>query len=716
MIRIKLINEGRVVKQISSRVHESVVLEQLKKYPGTVDEIVYEGEISEGAEEILRKVAKKVIPAAMAAGVALGGASQAQAQNYFPGTDRSIGQHIADIFSPNYREIQRQREAERNTRQREFDAYHREIERARVQAARDAGRRAAEHMSGREMPSNIKVYDQARISNDGKSIILYDMDHQITRLPRAGTDFVGGDNQRLPHYIHGSQVYYVRHAAVRESIKELTEDPTVGTIPSAGGPAGAKKPVATTGTKPAAGANTNTPANNQAAKTAAGQAAAAGDKEDDKEDLAALRKAGQMLSGIKEVEQVDEISKMSRLEQRIMGETTAVEETIRKLPSGQYRLYSKKAHKNLGTFDSRSAAEKHEREVQYFKHMGEAIEPKLQDILNKYQSSWEDFQQGGDISDNDAFFNELYDYFKDEMPYGVQKARNGDPVIWITDRLDTLMNEAADSDENELSADRNIIIQLRKTVDYDKPTKLRLDDGSTVVVAPLAAAKLLKMFEKLKPKSKLLMQQVLNKQDGLKQLISHLGELGESLKVKQINTQASAIANRIFDQAVADMAEGSLNEFAPGAGGESGKWYTDDQMTDLVGDGWWEDMDISGNIPKGQMIQNAQAWLDDQGYSVHVLNVKLNDDDCDWFIEGNFYNPNFAKKGVAEETKPAAEPDVITMPHTETDFNVYHSAKKDRYTVRGAGQHHDKMPKRWFKHLPNAISFGRATAKNLSTE
>ena len=74
------------------------------------------------------------------------------------------------------------------------------------------------------------------------------------------------------------------------------------------------------------------------------------------------------------------------------------------------------------------------------------------------------------------------------------------------------------------------------------------------------------------------------------------------------------------------------------------------------------------------------------------------------------------KKGVAEETKPAAEPDVITMPHTETDFNVYHSAKKDRYTVRGAGQHHDKMPKRWFKHLPNAISFGRATAKNLSTE
>jgi hypothetical protein len=71
-------------------------------------------------------------------------------------------------------------------------------------------------------------------------------------------------------------------------------------------------------------------------------------------------------------------------------------------------------------------------------------------------------------------------------------------------------------------------------------------------------------------------------------------------------------------------------------------------MTDIVGDGWWQDLDISGNIPKQAMIQEAQAWLDDQGYSVQVLNVRLNDDDTDWFIEGSFNNPNFAKKGMAE--------------------------------------------------------------------
>jgi hypothetical protein len=46
---------------------------------------------------------------------------------------------------------------------------------------------------------------------------------------------------------------------------------------------------------------------------------------------------------------------------------------IRKLASGEYRLYSRKKNpntgrrRNLGTFKTRAAAEKHEREVQYFK-------------------------------------------------------------------------------------------------------------------------------------------------------------------------------------------------------------------------------------------------------------------------------------------------------------------------------------------------------------
>ena len=49
---------------------------------------------------------------------------------------------------------------------------------------------------------------------------------------------------------------------------------------------------------------------------------------------------------------------------------------IRKLKSGRYRLYSRKIdprtgqRRNLGTFDTRAAAEKHERAVQFFKRRG----------------------------------------------------------------------------------------------------------------------------------------------------------------------------------------------------------------------------------------------------------------------------------------------------------------------------------------------------------
>jgi len=49
---------------------------------------------------------------------------------------------------------------------------------------------------------------------------------------------------------------------------------------------------------------------------------------------------------------------------------------IRKLKSGEYRLYSRKINRktgkrrNLGTFPSRRAAEEHERAVQFFKRGG----------------------------------------------------------------------------------------------------------------------------------------------------------------------------------------------------------------------------------------------------------------------------------------------------------------------------------------------------------
>jgi len=49
---------------------------------------------------------------------------------------------------------------------------------------------------------------------------------------------------------------------------------------------------------------------------------------------------------------------------------------IRRLQSGEYRLYSRKKdaktgkRRNLGTFKTREAAERHERAVQFFKRGG----------------------------------------------------------------------------------------------------------------------------------------------------------------------------------------------------------------------------------------------------------------------------------------------------------------------------------------------------------
>jgi hypothetical protein len=55
------------------------------------------------------------------------------------------------------------------------------------------------------------------------------------------------------------------------------------------------------------------------------------------------------------------------------AETIIVDLVIRKLKSGNYRLYSRKKdpktgkRRNLGTFKTEAAAKKHEKAVEYFK-------------------------------------------------------------------------------------------------------------------------------------------------------------------------------------------------------------------------------------------------------------------------------------------------------------------------------------------------------------
>jgi hypothetical protein len=64
----------------------------------------------------------------------------------------------------------------------------------------------------------------------------------------------------------------------------------------------------------------------------------------------------------------------------------------------------------------------------------------VKDIIAKHPEAAKTLQQSGDvfsIYDTDLYMD-LFDHFSEDMPYGTQKGRDGDPVEWINDELDTM--------------------------------------------------------------------------------------------------------------------------------------------------------------------------------------------------------------------------------------------------------------------------------------
>jgi len=58
---------------------------------------------------------------------------------------------------------------------------------------------------------------------------------------------------------------------------------------------------------------------------------------------------------------------------------------------------------------------------------------KFEHICKTFKRDVKDFQTTGNMSDH--LYDALYDYYFDDMPYGVKKARDGDPYEWIGDRF-----------------------------------------------------------------------------------------------------------------------------------------------------------------------------------------------------------------------------------------------------------------------------------------
>lgn len=66
----------------------------------------------------------------------------------------------------------------------------------------------------------------------------------------------------------------------------------------------------------------------------------------------------------------------------------------------------------------------------------------LMNICAKYPLGMKRIYDTGEIDYNSTFFDEVYDHFVNsgEMPIGIAKARTGDPVVWISERISETFN------------------------------------------------------------------------------------------------------------------------------------------------------------------------------------------------------------------------------------------------------------------------------------
>ena len=82
----------------------------------------------------------------------------------------------------------------------------------------------------------------------------------------------------------------------------------------------------------------------------------------------------------------------------------------------------------------------------------------LDNILAKHRESFESVMMGQSmLYDHDTFFDELYEYFVNsgEMPYGIAKAREGDPDQWIQEYLEQEYgDDFATDDERAMDAQK----------------------------------------------------------------------------------------------------------------------------------------------------------------------------------------------------------------------------------------------------------------------
>lgn len=135
----------------------------------------------------------------------------------------------------------------------------------------------------------------------------------------------------------------------------------------------------------------------------------------------------------------------------------------------------------------KAAKDKKEKANESIEEGFEADEVKA--ILAKHGvSSIDDMELDGEL------YQDLFDYYSDEMPYGTQKARDGDPMDWIITRLDDLgmvesTSEQKNSEEVEDTGLESELNRLRKLANIEKASSEEVEQVDEILPAVLPVAK-----------------------------------------------------------------------------------------------------------------------------------------------------------------------------------------------------------------------------------
>ena len=121
------------------------------------------------------------------------------------------------------------------------------------------------------------------------------------------------------------------------------------------------------------------------------------------------------------------------------------------------------SHQEIGKIKDQHLKDDVEQDTQYAKM-----------IIQQNPQEYKKFIDTGDLMDAPTMYEKLFAYFSssdadDQMPYGTQKARDGDPYVWLTDKLD----ELGLTEGNEFAQK----VRQLKTQGAKKGTKFKTSDG-----------------------------------------------------------------------------------------------------------------------------------------------------------------------------------------------------------------------------------------------